>query len=130
MRFSIPIMANTIHERLMEKQWKIAAPAAPYQRGQHWVRRFTQQAEPLSLALAAITAVNAVSSFISKTLGMLDAIGWVRAHRFLLSDLRVHLLGWGRTLAPHGRRIIVNAALAAPKALPQNTCTDWKKPSG
>jgi hypothetical protein len=130
MRFSIPVIANTIKARLMEKQsWKDAAPAAPRQRGQHWVRRFAGQAKPLSAALAALTAVKAASSFVSKTLAMLDQIGWRRAHRFLFSDLRMHLLGWGRTLAPHGRRITVNAASGATEALPQTTCGDWKSPS-
>ena len=63
MRFSIPLMAKTIRTRLMEKQsWKMTAPAAPHQRGQHWVRRFRQHAEPLSLALVAITAVTAAST--------------------------------------------------------------------
>jgi len=131
MRFSIPVMANTIKARLIEKQsWKSAAPKAPYQRGQHWVRRFRQRAEPLSLALAAMTAVKAASSFVSKTLAMLEAIGWVRAHRFLLSDLRVHLLGWGRTLAPHGRRIIIKGAFGKAQQFPQTTCNDEKTPSG
>lgn len=119
MRFSIPVMANTIKARLIQKQsWKIAAPKAPYQRGQHWVCRFRQQAEPLSLALTAVTAVTEASSFVSKTLAMLDTIGWVRAHRFLLSDLRVHLLGWGRTLAPHGRRIIMKGAFGKAQQVP------------
>lgn len=131
MRFSIPVMAKTITTRLMEKQsWKMSAPAAPHQRGQHWLRRFARQAEPLSAALAALTPVEAASSFVARTLAMLDQIGWLRAHRFLFCELRLHLLGWGKTLAPHGRRISENAASAAPWVLPQTTCSDSKNLSG
>jgi hypothetical protein len=45
---------------------------------------------------------------------MLQSIGWIAAHRFLFSALRVHLLGWPALLAPDGR----SAALrpAAPPA--------------
>jgi Domain of unknown function (DUF6431) len=131
MRFSIPVIAKTIKARLIQKQsWKIAAGGAPHQRGQHWVRRFAQQAETLSAALTAVTVVSAASSFVSKTLAMLDQIGWRRAHRFLFSDLRMHLLGWGRTLAPHGWRIMVNAASGVPQVRPQTTCSDSENPSG
>jgi hypothetical protein len=131
MRFSIPVIAKTMKARLKEKQpWKIAAPAAPHQRGQHWVRRFAQQAERLSAALTALTAVKAASSFVAKTLAMLDQIGWGRAHRFLFSDLRMHLLGWGKKLAPHGRRIIVNVASGIAQVFPQSTCSDSVNPSG
>ena len=114
MRFSIPVIANTVKARLMENRaWKVAAPGSPYQRGQHWVRRFTQQAERLSAAMAALMAVSAATDFVSKALGMLEKIGWTVAHRFLFSDLRMHLLGWGQSLAPHGLGIAVNAAFHA-----------------
>ena len=130
MRFSISVIARTVHVRLMKNQsWKVAAPAAPYQRGQHWVRRFAQQAEPLSLALPALTAVNAASSFIAKALVMLQKIGWRAAHRFLFSELRMHLLGWGKSLAPHGRRITIHDASCAPEAFQQITCIDSGNPS-
>ena len=131
MRFSISVIAKTLKARLMENRaWKMAAPGASYQRGQHWVRRFAKQAEPLSTALAALTAaVSAAPSFISKALGMLEKTGWTAAHRFLFSDLRVHLLGWGPCLAPHGRRITVKTASSAPPAFPQTTCIDSGKPS-
>lgn len=129
MRFSIPQIARTVKARLMEKRaWKAAAPEAPYQRGQHWVRRFCQQAEGLSAALSSVTAVIAASSFVFKALGMLEKTGWMVAHRFLFSELRMHLLGWGRSLAPDGRRATVNAAVKAPRALPQTTCSDWQNP--
>jgi hypothetical protein len=124
-------MAKTIKARLIEQQsWKIALPKAPYQRGQHWLRRLAQQAESLSAALAAVTAVKPAASFVSKTVAMLNEIGWRQAHQFLFSELRMHLLGWGRTLAPHGRRIIVNAALGKAQALPQTTCDDAKNAPG
>ena len=130
MRFSIPVIAKTVKARLMQNQiWKVAAPAAPHQRGQCWVRRFSKQAEPLSAALASLTAASAAPSFISKALGMLEKTGWTAAHRFLFSDLRVHLLGWGPCLAPHGRRITVKTASSAPPAFPQTTCIDSGKPS-
>ena len=130
MRFSIPVIANTVKERLMEKRdWKAAAPGAPYQRGQHWVRRFAKQAEALSAALAALTTVSGASSFLSKALAMVEKTGWTGAHRFLFSDLRMHLLGWGRSLAPYGRRIRVNAAFDAPVAIPQTTCIDAENAS-
>jgi transposase-like protein len=130
MRFSIPVIAKTVKARLMENQiWKLAAPESPHQRGQHWVRRFSKQAEPLSAALATLTAANAAPSFVSRALGMLEKTGWTVAHRFLFSDLRMHLLGWGQSLAPHGLRIAVNAAFRAPEVLPQATCSDSGNPS-
>jgi hypothetical protein len=33
---------------------------------------------------------------------MLESIGWTGAHRFLFSQLRVHLLGWPACLARYG----------------------------
>jgi transposase-like protein len=131
MRFSVPEIANTVKARLLENRgWKAAAgPGSPYQRGQHWVRRFVKQAEPLSAALQALTAASAAASFVSRALGMLEKIGWMAAHRFLFSDLRMHLLGWGRSLAPHGLRITINAASSTAGAFPQTTCSDSKNPS-
>ena len=75
----------------------------PYQRGQFWVRRFRLQAERLCGALAALIAPPAAPDFASRALQMLESIGWIAAHRFLLADLRVHLLGWPAFLAPDGR---------------------------
>ena len=41
MRFGIAEIAKTLKARLQESRvWKVAAPKAPYQRGQHWVRRW------------------------------------------------------------------------------------------
>jgi hypothetical protein len=127
MRFSIVVIAKTIKARLVEKQyWKVAVPSAPYPRGQHWVRRFAQQAESLSAALAAVTAVKAASSFVSKTLAMLEETGWTAAHRFLFSELRMHLLGWGRSLAPDGRRFTIHADSSALGVFPHSTCMAGK----
>jgi hypothetical protein len=44
---------------------------------------------------------------------MLQTIGWTRAHRFLFSDLRTHLLGWPPSLAPNGRRAALRPVLLA-----------------
>jgi Domain of unknown function (DUF6431) len=130
MRFSIPEIAKTVKARLMESRaWKLAAPGAPYQRGQHWVRRFAKQAERLSAALAALTRVSEAPGFLSRALRMLEKTGWREAHRFLFSSLRMHLLGWGPSLAPHGRRVTLNAVFCRYHRFPQSTCSDSKNPS-
>jgi hypothetical protein len=36
---------------------------------------------------------------------MLESIGWLAAHRFLFSQLRMHLLGWPASLGPMRRRL-------------------------
>jgi hypothetical protein len=41
---------------------------------------------------------------------MLQSIGWIAAHRFLFTDLRVHLLGWPEFLAPDGRAATLRPA--------------------
>ena len=128
MRFGIGTIATAIKARLMEShRWKIAAPAAPYQRGQHWVRRFAKQAESLSAALIALTPVNDACSFVARALRMLEKIGWIQAHRFLFSDLRMHLLGWGPSLAPHGRCVKFNGVSVHGRPVPQTTCSDSEK---
>ena len=78
-------------------------PPMPYQRGQFWLRRFRAQAEALCAALAAWTRPTAAPDFPQRALAMLQAIGWIPAHRFLFADLRAHLLGWPPSLAPDGR---------------------------
>jgi hypothetical protein len=89
-------------------------PQMPYQRGQFWVRRFRKQAESLCAALAAWTAVNPAPNFLTRALRMLESIGWIRAHRQLFSNLRMHLLGWPPFLAPDGRRLSFSAASPNP----------------
>jgi hypothetical protein len=86
----------------------------PYQRGQFWLRRFRQQAEMLCAALAALITPPAAPDFTCRALQMLESIGWIAAHRFLFTDLCVHLLGWPAFLAPHGR--IAALPPAAPSA--------------
>ena len=132
-RFSIPVIAPILKARLMEKRvWKRAAADStmPYQRGQHWVRRFTNQAEALSAAMAGLTAVVTASSFVTRALGMLEKTGWIGAHRFLFAGLRMHLLGWGPSLAPHGRRIPMDAAPIVVPPFPHTTCIGRETASG
>ena len=74
-----------------------------YQRGQFWVRRFQRQAAALCAALAALCAPAPALNFVSRSLTMLESIGWIAAHRFLFAHLRMHLLGWPAFLAPDGR---------------------------
>jgi hypothetical protein len=117
LRFSIPVISLFLIARLLNgctlkaSAQAAAQPAMPYQRGQLWSRRFGKQAESLCAALAALTAPHAASNFATRALHMLQTVGWTPAHRFLFSDLRTHLLGWPRFLAPDGRRATLGSAL-------------------
>jgi hypothetical protein len=104
LRFGLLVVAGFLKARLLEGNTLRAAapPLMPYQRGQHWVRRFRKQARAVAAALTALTNPTAADSFTSRALQMLESIGWIRAHRFLFSHLRLHLLGWPDTLAPDG----------------------------
>lgn len=82
-------------------------PGMPYQRGQFWVRRFRKQAAGLCVALVSLTAAVAAMDFVTRALQMLEAIGWIAAHRFLFRELRMHLLGWPRFLIPRGVPITI-----------------------
>src|SRR2546429_1144225 len=90
----------------------------PSQRGQLWIRRFQKQAPALSLALVPLETPghsrDPVADFVSRTLRMLESIGWIVAHRFLFSQLRVHLLGWPACLIPTGRRTTLASECPAP----------------
>jgi hypothetical protein len=114
-RFSVSVIALFLVARLLAGLTLLTAARAaaqatmPYQRGQFWIRRFQKQAPALSLALAPLMAPPAATNFVSKALRMLESIGWIAAHRFLFSELRLHLLGWPACLAPHGRRIMLAA---------------------
>ena len=105
LRFGVSVIAAFLVARLLEGRRLVAAalaatqPPMPYQRGQFWVRRFRGQAEALAAKLTPLPAAN----FVARALLMLQSLGWVTAHRFRFSQLRVHLLGWPRFLAPHGR---------------------------
>src|ERR1041384_5822593 len=109
LRFGIVVIALFLVARLLlGLTLKAAAEsanvaAAPYQRGQFWVRRFRRQAERLCGALAALSAPPGAPDFTSRALQMLESVGWIAAHRFLFADLRLHLLVWPAFLAPAGR---------------------------
>lgn len=108
LRFGITVISLFLVARLLDSRTLVAAAAAasqpgmPYQRGQFWIRRFQRQAAGLCAALAALTTPMVTSSFVTRALRMLQAIGWIAAHRFLFSQLRIHLLGWPPFLTPGG----------------------------
>jgi len=120
LRFSITVISLFLVARLLQGLTLAAAalaarqPAMPYQRGQFWIRRFRKQAPALGLALAPLAASVAAPDLATRALHMLQAIGWIAAHRFLFSQLRAHLLGWPDSLAPQGRRATL--APAGPSA--------------
>jgi len=125
LRFSISVIALFLAARLLNGLTLAAAaraaaqPGMPYQRGQFWIRRFQKQASALSLALVPLTAPghsrDPAPDFVSRALRMLESIGWIAAHRFLFSKLRVHLLGWPPAcLVPAGQRTTLAAACSAP----------------
>ncbi|MGH8649990.1 MAG: DUF6431 domain-containing protein, partial [Burkholderiales bacterium] len=100
LRFAIVVMAAFLKARLWSGQTlKAAAETAhqagmPYQRGQQWIARFRRQAESVSAGLAAVVRPVVAVDFVEKALEMLEATGWIEAHRFLFEQLRQHLLGW------------------------------------
>ena len=123
LRFGISVIALFLVARLLKVLTLVAAARAaaqtvmPYQRGQFWIRRFQKQALALSLALAPLATPghprDPAADFVSRALRMLESIGWIAAHRFLFSQLRVHLLGWPACLIPAGRRITLAAACSS-----------------
>ena len=110
LRFGISVIALFLVARLLKVlTHATAAPTAgqsamPYQRGQFWIRRFRKQAPPLSVSLAPLAKPVMAADFVSRSLHLLESVGWIAAHRFLFAELRAHLLGWPHSLAPHGRR--------------------------
>jgi len=120
LRFSVSIISLFLVARLLDgRTLKAAAVAAfqpdmPYQRGQFWIRRFRMQAVALCGALVALTAAITAASFTSRALHMLQSIGWIAAHRFLLAQLRTHLLGWPRFLVPDGLPVKFRPAFVRP----------------
>jgi len=114
LRSSITAIALFLVARLREAKTLAAAlpPAAPYQRGQFWVRRFRAQAAALCAALAALTKPAPAPDFVHRALAMLESIGWICSHRFLFAGVREHLLGWPPSLAPDGRRAALAPAAA------------------
>ncbi len=115
LRSSITVIALFLIARLLQAKTLAAAlPASsPYQRGQFWLRRFRTQAAALCATLAALTKPLPAPGFVPRALAMLESSGWIPAHRFLFTGVRQHLLGWPRSLAPDGRRIVI-APTAAP----------------
>lgn len=119
LRFSLSVISLFLVLRLLQGRTLREAcaalqPAMPYQRGQFWIRRFHKQVVALCAALAVLTAVLAAPDFPTRALRMLEAIGWIAAHRFLLAELRMHLLGWPPSLYPDGRRVRFPAAPSSP----------------
>jgi hypothetical protein len=115
LRSSIVLIALFLVARLLQGQTlkrAAASPAMAYQRGQFWLRRFCRQAEALCVALAALTTPALAANFVERAARMLEASGWINAHRFLFGQLRAHLLGWPHSLAPTGRRAAISAANA------------------
>lgn len=108
-RIALFLVARFVHGKTLREA---LPPAAPYQRGQPWIRRFRSQAEPLSAALSALTDPAPARNFVARALDMLNTAGWIPAHRFLFSGLRLHLLGWSRSLIPDGRRVTIPPAPA------------------
>jgi len=119
LRFSIFVISLFLVSRLLtgrslrESARTAAQPSMPYQRGQFWIRRFQKQATGLCTALASLTTVMPARDFLIRALQMLEAIGWIRAHRFLFSELRIHLLGWPPFLTPHGCRLSLPATFTS-----------------
>jgi len=114
LRSSVAVIALFLIARLVHAKTLAAAlpPAAPYQRGQFWLRRFRAQAEPLCATLAAMAKPTSALNFVQRALAMLESAGWIPAHRFLFATVRQHLLGWPHSLAPTGRRAAIVPAAA------------------
>ena len=106
------LVARLLRGQTIEAAARAAPPPMPYQRGQFWIRRFRAQAESLCAAMAALTQPTPAPDFVHRALTMLEASGWIAAHRFLFDGVRCHLLGWPRGLAPDGRRAAFSAAAA------------------
>lgn len=128
LRFSVVVVGLFLIARLLEGRTLVAAALAasqsqmPYQRGQFWVRRFRRQAEALCAALAAQVTPLPATDFVTRALRMLQSLGWITAHRFLFFQLRVHLLGWPRFLAPSGLRATLGSTGPLQKSQTHNTC--------
>lgn len=114
LRSSITVIALWLAARLLKDSAGPQPPPMPYQRGQFWLRRFLSQAPALCAALAHLTVPPPASSFARRAATMLESVGWIGSHRFLFSDLRVHLLGWPASLAPNGGCRTLRPAAAGP----------------
>ena len=117
LRSSLMVIAMFLIARLLRGQTIDGAAGAapqsmPYQRGQFWIRRFRTQAAALCAALAALTQPSPAPDFVHRARTLLEASGWIAAHRLLFAGVRCHLLGWPRGLAPDGRRAAFPTAAA------------------
>jgi transposase-like protein len=114
LRSSVTLIALFLIARLLQAKTLAGAlpPSSPYQRGQFWLRRFRAQAQALCATLAALTTPTPAPGFVHRALSMLEAAGWIAAHRFLFASVRRHLLGWPRSLVPDGRRTTLIPAAA------------------
>ena len=134
LRFAIVVMAAFLKGRLWRGHTlKAAAETAhqggmPYQRGQQWVDRFRSQAESVSAALSVVVRPIVADNFVERTIRMLEETGWIEAHRFLFEQLRQHLLGWPKFLAPSGIAVRMSAVLDHRRRSPQSTCMDSESP--
>jgi hypothetical protein len=92
-RFAITFIALFLKARLLDRRTlKESAAAAgdsrmPYQRGQHWIRRFCSQATALAASLVALTKPPDAPDFVVRALAMLETTGWVAAHYTLYPRL-------------------------------------------
>lgn len=113
-RFTIVTIGLFLAARLLERRTLKAAAEAvhqlrmPYQRGQQWVDRFRRQTEGLSLSLTTLISPVEAADSVTKAITMLEQVGWIEAHRFLFTALRVHLMGWPPFLAPRGLAATIN----------------------
>lgn len=134
LRFSVSVVSRFLLARLLNgRSLKRSAEAAcqpgmPYQRGQFWIRRFQAQAAALCAALAARIAPTTAASFVARALCMLTGVGWIPAHRFLFSNLRMHLLGWPPFLAPDGRLAAFPSAITRSDVRTHSICMEGKLP--
>lgn len=128
LRFAVPIVGRFLQARLgegrtlRESALLAGQPEMAPQRGQHWVRRFRRQAHSLAPALSGWIRPLPAPDFTRQALNMLEAGGWIPSHRFLLAELRTHLLGWPPHLAPDGldRRFICRGR--SPPTSPHSIC--------
>jgi transposase-like protein len=107
MLIAVFLLARLLHHQTLATAIQATQLAMSYQRGQFWIRRFVRHAEALCAALAALTRPAPAPDFVARALLMLEAKGWIPAHRFLFADLRCHLLGWPPSLVPDGRRATI-----------------------
>jgi Domain of unknown function (DUF6431) len=116
LRFGISVIAMFLVARILRDQTlQQAVNTGPYQRGQHWLRRFRARSQRLCASLPPIAAPVAAANFDKRAVHMLNAVdrGWTGAHRFLFGQLHDHLLGWPPSLARDNPRTALGSAIAS-----------------